>query len=204
MADSTVQEIAILEKHKEENKGLLRTLKANLEQMNKAAISLNLKEILDYNLRDLKDLQNSFQLRLTRPHVYFGLVQVESFGSFQSKIPLDVKAMDKTIEKLRSLCSRVVLCKSLETKIDNISNLTCSKNNTVWVNGENETVVCLNASGAEIERTETDLGLRPINLSITNAYSSCRGSVCKVTDSGIDKIITFSNWKLVEMCFLSL
>ena len=99
--------------------------------MNKAAISLNLKEILDYNLRDLKDLQNSVQLRLNRPHVYFGLVQVESFGSFQSKIPLDVKAMDKTIEKLHSLCSRVVLCKSLETKIDNISNLTCSKNNTV-------------------------------------------------------------------------
>ena len=59
-ADSKVQDIAILEQHKEENKGLLRTLKANLEQMNKAAISLNLKEILDYNLRDLKDLQNSF------------------------------------------------------------------------------------------------------------------------------------------------
>ena len=108
--------------------------------------------------------------------------------------------MDKTIEKLHSLCSRVVLCKSLETKIDNISNLTCSKNNTVWMNGENETVVCLNASGAEIERTETDLGLRPINLSITKdgglvfaVYSSYRGSVCKVTDSGNDKIITFSN-----------
>ena len=59
-ADSKVPDIAILEQHKEENKGLLRTLKANLEQMNKAAISLNLKEILDYNLRDLKDLQNSF------------------------------------------------------------------------------------------------------------------------------------------------
>ena len=59
-ADSKVPDIAILEQHKEENKGLLRTLKAYLEQMNKAAISLNLKEILDYNLRDLKDLQNSF------------------------------------------------------------------------------------------------------------------------------------------------
>ena len=79
------------------------------------------------------------------------------------------------------------------------------------MNGENETVVCLNASGAEIERTETDLGLRPINLSIAKdgrlvfaVYSSRGSSVCKVTDSGIDKIITFSNWKLVGMCFLSL
>ena len=121
--------------------------------------------------------------------------------------------MDKTIDKLYSLCSRVVLCKSLETKIDKISNLTCtcSKNKTFWVNGENETVVCLNASGTEIERTETDLGLRPINLSIAKdgrlvcaVNSSYRGSVCKMTDSGIDKIITFSNWKLVGMCFLSL
>ena len=117
VADSKVQDIAILEKHKEENEGLLRALKANLEQMNKTAISLNLKEILEYKLRDLKDLQNSFQLRLTRPHVNFGIVQVESFGIFQSKISLDVKAMDKTKEKLRSLCSRVVLWHSLITKI---------------------------------------------------------------------------------------
>ncbi|XP_078323144.1 uncharacterized protein LOC144622358 [Crassostrea virginica] len=115
--------------------------------------------------------------------------------------------MDKTKEKLSSLYSRVVLCKSLETEMDNISNLTCSKNNTVWVKGENETMVCLHASGAEIERTETDLGLRPINLSIAKdgrlvfaVYSSRGSSVCKVTDSAFDKIITFSNWKPVEMC----
>ena len=100
--------------------------------------------------------------------------------------------MDKTKEKLRSLCSRVVLWQSFITKIDNISNLTCtcSKNKIFWVNGENEIMICLNASGAEIERTETDLGLRPINLSITKdgrlvfaVYSSYGGSVCKVTDS---------------------
>ena len=207
VTDSKVQDIAVLEKHKKENRGMLRALKANLEQMNKSAISLNLKEIFDYKLRDLKDLQNSFQLRLTRPHVNFGIVHVGSFGSFESKIRLDVKAMDKTKEKLSSLYSRVVLCKYLETEMDNISNLTCSKNNTVWVKGENETMVCLHASGAEIERTETDLGLRPINLSIAKdgrlvfaVYSSRGSSVCKVTDSAFDKIITFSNWKPVGMC----
>ena len=86
VTDSKVQDIAVLEKHKKENRGMLRALKANLEQMNKSAISLNLKDIFDYKLRDLKDLQNSFQLRLTRPHVNFGIVQVGSFGSFQSKI----------------------------------------------------------------------------------------------------------------------
>ena len=109
--------------------------------------------------------------------------------------------MDKTKEKLRSLCSRVVLWQSFITKIDNISNLTCtcSKNKTFWVNGENEIMICLNDSGAEIERTETDLGLRPINLSITKdgrlvfaVYSSYGGSVCKVTDSGKHKHITIN------------
>ena len=104
--------------------------------------------------------------------------------------------MDKTKEKLRSLCSRVVLWQSFITKIDNISNLTCicSKNKTFWVKCENEIMICLNASGAETERTETDLGLRPINLSITKdgrlvfaVYSSYGGSVCKVTDSGKHK-----------------
>ena len=82
MTDSKIQDIAVLEKHQEENKGLLRLLKGNLEQMKKSAISMTLKEILDYKLRDLKDLQNSFQLRLTRPHVNFGVVHVGSFGIF--------------------------------------------------------------------------------------------------------------------------
>ena len=82
VTDSKIQDIAVLEKHQEEKTGLLRALKANLGQMNKWAISMTLKEILDYKMRDLKDLQNSFQLRLTRPYVNFGIVHVGSFGIF--------------------------------------------------------------------------------------------------------------------------
>ena len=49
VTDRKIKDIAVLEKHQEENRGLLIALKANLEQMNKSAISMTLKENLTTN-----------------------------------------------------------------------------------------------------------------------------------------------------------
>ena len=60
VTDRKIKDIAVLEKHQEENRGLLNALKANLEQMNKLAISMTLKENLTTNWGILKTCKIPF------------------------------------------------------------------------------------------------------------------------------------------------
>lgn len=208
--DMKNRDISFLEKHTEESKSLLKSLNAHREQVNKLASSMNLKDILDYELRDLTCIRLS-KPNLSMPSFDSGENEIKiiskSFGSLCSKIPQNLKVVSPDLENLRNLCSRVVLCKSVESSFDTICNIACSNENYVWVNGEDKTMSLIEP-GKVIKRIETQSGLRPINLAVTRqgslvyaVYDSHQSNIFIVTNSySTDKVITFNDWKPVGIC----
>lgn len=209
VTDMRNRDVALLEKHIEEIKGLLKSLNAHREQVNKLTTSMKLKDVLDYELRDLKCLQ-FYRPYLSMPSYDLSEKQMKfmsmAFGSLRSNIPQNLKVFSFDIENLRNLCSRVVLCQSIETHLDTICSLASSNESTVWVNGEDKTINLI-SSGKVIRRIEAKSGTRPINLAITRqgflvyaVYDYYQSSVCIVTKNKTDQVITFHDWKPVGIC----
>lgn len=118
-----------------------------------------------------------------------------AFGSLRSNIPQHLKVFSSDIENLRNICSRVVLCQSIETHLDTICSLAPPIKSTVWVNGEDKTINLID-SGKVIKRIEAKSGTRPINLAMTRqgflvyaVYDHHQSNVCIVTKTRRTKLL---------------
>ncbi|XP_061189448.1 uncharacterized protein LOC133197434 [Saccostrea echinata] len=203
------RDITLLEKQIEESKALLRALRVHCKEVKKFANSLDLKDILDYQLR--KETSHRFNFSLTMPSFTPTKIKenkmFETFGNLFSQIPLQVKSFASKQETIRKLCSRSTVCKSVETSVDNICNLVCVNDNTVWLNGESNTMICFKDTGVEIERHIAKLGIKPTNLAITRQgdliyaiYDSWHSCVYIITNGKTKELITFVDWKPIGVC----
>lgn len=126
VTDMRNRDIALLEKRIEEIKGLLKALNVHRERVNKLTTTMKLKDVLDYELRDLKCMQ-FYRPYLSMPSYDLSEQQMKfmsmAFGSLRSNIPQHLKVFSSDIENLRNICSRVVLCQSIETHLDTICSL---------------------------------------------------------------------------------
>nr|XP_019923704.2 uncharacterized protein LOC105330444 [Crassostrea gigas]XP_019923705.2 uncharacterized protein LOC105330444 [Crassostrea gigas]XP_034302233.1 uncharacterized protein LOC105330444 [Crassostrea gigas] len=209
VTDMRNRDIALLEKRIEEIKGLLKALNVHRERVNKLTTTMKLKDVLDYELRDLKCMQ-FYRPYLSMPSYDLSEQQMKfmsmAFGSLRSNIPQHLKVFSSDIENLRNICSRVVLCQSIETHLDTICSLAPPIKSTVWVNAEEKTINLVD-SGKVIKRIEAKSGTRPINLAMTRqgflvyaVYDHHQSNVCIVTKNKTDQVITFNYWKPVGIC----
>ncbi|XP_062584221.1 uncharacterized protein LOC134245994 [Saccostrea cucullata] len=203
------RDITLLEKQIEESKALLRALSIHCKEVKKFASSLDLKDILDYELR--KETSHRFNFSLTMPSFISTKIKAnkmyETFGNLFSQIPHHVKSFASKQETVRKLCSRSTICKSVETRVDTICNLVCINDNTVWLNGENNAIICFKDTGVEFERQTITLEFKPTNLAITRqgdlVFAICHSlhsCAYKVTDSKIKELITFVDWRPIGVC----
>lgn len=209
--DMKNRDVFLIEEKIQENKGLLRALNVHLKQIKKLANSFILQDILEFQIRNNAEKCISFDFSLSMPS--FASTRIKentmygTFGNLSSKITQNLKAFAAKQERVRTICSRSVICKSMETNFDDICNLACMNNNTLWINCDNKTMVCLKDTGVGIRKVDTESGLRPTNLAMTRlgdliyaVYDPRYSSVSMVTGRKTEKVIKFVDWKPVGVC----